>query len=252
MHRHFATELPQSRTGWPLPLARVLASLGPEQHHAVLGVLRTAVDLKCAVLVEARVMDESLQHHRRTWRKLQALVQAIGLRSQPNAPRTSTAIVPLHGANPNKLDHQDVCRTAKDPSVWLGNCCEATGIWALRPGLPVPSGQWVPTVLHAVKAKVMSTLLSQRAVPLHRTLRGHVSPKMADVFWLSCSAVRDDEPPPPTAAEQCTWRHCLMWRITIHQLRALPETSTPPLTSGKLAPCTCWSVPRGRGADPAE
>ena len=91
----------------------------------------------------------------------------------------------------------------------------------------MPSGQWVPTVLHAVKAKVMSTLLSQRAVPLHRTLRGHVSPKMADVFWLSCSAVRDDEPPPPTAAEQGTWRHCLMWRITIHQLRALPETSTP-------------------------
>ena len=50
MHLHFATELPQSRTGWPLPLTRVLASLGPEQHNAVLGVLRTAVDLKCAVL----------------------------------------------------------------------------------------------------------------------------------------------------------------------------------------------------------
>ena len=49
---------------------------------------------------------------------------------------------------------------------------------------------------------------------------------MADVFWLSCSATLDDAPPPPSAsAEHGTWRDCLMWRITIHQLRALPGSS---------------------------
>ena len=223
---HFTTELPLARAGWPLPLTRVLACLAPEQHNAVLGVLRTAVDLKCAALSGRGLDEQSLKHHWRTWRKLQALVQAISLRNRPDAPRASTAIAPLHWANPCELDHQDICRTATGPSVWLGNCCEATGIWVLRPGLPVPPAQWIPTVLHAVKARLMATLLSQRAVPLNRMLRGHVSPKMADVFWLSCSATLDDAPPPPSAsAEHGTWRHCLMWRITIHQLRALPGSS---------------------------
>ena len=195
---HFTTELPLARAGWPLPLTRVLACLAPEQHNAVLGVLRTAVDLKCAAL-SGHVLDEKpLQHHRRNWRKLRGLVQAISSRNRPDAPRASTATVPVHWGNPCELDHQDICRTATGPSVWLGNCCEATGIWVLRPGLPVPPAQWIPTVLHAVKARLMATLLSQRAVPLNRMLRGHVSPKMADVFWLSCSATPDDAPPPPS------------------------------------------------------
>ncbi len=44
MRLHFTTELPRARAGWPLPLTRALACLGPEQHNAVLGMLRTAVD----------------------------------------------------------------------------------------------------------------------------------------------------------------------------------------------------------------
>jgi len=62
---HFTRELPLAKPAWPLPLVQVLACLAPEQHNAVLGVLRTAVDLKCAAL-SGRVLDEkSLQHHRR-------------------------------------------------------------------------------------------------------------------------------------------------------------------------------------------
>ena len=117
---------------------RVLACLAPEQHNAVLGVLRTAVDLKCAALCGPVLDERPLQHHRRNWRKLRGLVQAISSRNRPDAPRASTATVPLHWGNPCELDHQDICRTATGPSVWLGNCCEATGIWVLRPGLPVP------------------------------------------------------------------------------------------------------------------
>ena len=58
----------------------------------------------------------------------------------------------------------------------MGDCCHATGIWTMRPGLAVPAEGWVATLLHALKARLMSTLLSQRAVPLHRALRGYTSP----------------------------------------------------------------------------
>ena len=223
---HFTRELPLAKPAWPLPLVQVLACLAPEQYNAVLGALRTAVDLKCAALSGRCLDDKPLLHQKRNWRKLRALVEAISSQNRSDAPRASTATVPLHWGNPCELDHQDICRTATGPSVWLGNCCEATGIWVLRPGLPVPPAQWIPTVLHAVKARLMATLLSQRAVPFNRMLRGQVTPKMADVFWLSCSATPDDaQLPPGASAEHGTWRHCLMWRITIHQLRALPGSS---------------------------
>ena len=68
---HFTTELPLARAEWPLPLTRVLACLAPEQHNAVLGALRTAVDLKCAAPSGRSLDEQSLKHHLRTWRKLQ-------------------------------------------------------------------------------------------------------------------------------------------------------------------------------------
>ena len=142
---HFTTELPLARDAWPLPLVQVLACLAPEQYNAVLGALRTAVDLKCAALNGPGLDQKQLQHHQRNWRKLRGLFQAISSRNRPDAPRASTATVPLHWGNPCELDHQDICRTATGPSVWLGTCCEATGIWVLRPGLPVPLAQWIPT-----------------------------------------------------------------------------------------------------------
>ena len=73
----------------------------------------------------------------------------------------------------------------------------------------------------------MVNLMSQRAVPLHRTLRGHVSPKMPDAFWLSRSAVQGDVLPGTAATDLGTCRHCMMWRITIHQLLALSASSAP-------------------------
>ena len=50
---------------------------------------------------------------------------------------------------------------------------------------------------------------------------------MADVFWLSRSAIRGDAVPPVSATDPGTWRHCLLWRITVHHLRALSTSSTP-------------------------
>ena len=102
------------------------------------------------------------------------------------------------------------CRAATDPAAWLGDCRHATGIWAVCPGLPVPAEGWVVTLLHALKARLMSTLFSQRAIPLHRALRGRVSPKMATALWLSRPAVREDVVPAGSATDPGTWRHCLM------------------------------------------
>ncbi|MFM7988041.1 MAG: hypothetical protein ACKPKO_52880, partial [Candidatus Fonsibacter sp.] len=51
------------------------------------------------------------------------------------------------------------------------------------------------------------------------TLRGYVSRDSANVFEVRCSAA--DKLP-----HHSTWRHCVMWRIALPGLRALPETST--------------------------
>ena len=97
----------------------------------------------------------------------------------------------------------------------------------MRPGAAVPEETWAGALFHAMKARLIANLLSQRAVPLHRTLRGHVSPKMPDAFWLSRSAVQADVLPSTAATDPGTWRHCLMRRITVHQLIALNASSAP-------------------------
>ena len=70
-------------------------------------------------------------------------------------------------------------------------CEDGSGIWVLRPTLQVPSGNWIATVLHAVKGRILNNKLSQRAVPPRRMLRGHVSPKMADLFLGQLFGVGD-------------------------------------------------------------
>ena len=251
----FASPLPATREGWPLPLARVLACLPAVQSNAVVDVLRVAVDVKCNSLADAggQDSDPALKRHKRTWTKIQALVQAIeqsrqmrGDDEQSNEAPPSTRIIPLHWSTPESLPATDCCRVDMDPGMWLAQGCEAeSGIWVLRPGLPIPPDSWVPAVLHAVKGRLLNTLLAQRAVPQHRMLRGHVSSKMATVFWVSCSAATREQP--QAAGEEGTWRHCLMWRITIHQLRALPENSSP---ADVWQAGTSWSVRLARVAGP--
>ena len=97
----------------------------------------------------------------------------------------------------------------------------------MRPGLPVPEEGWVATVLHTMKARLIANLLPQRPVPLHRTLRGHISPKRANAFWLSRAAVRGDVLPASAATDPGTWRHHLMWWIIVHRLRALGAFTAP-------------------------
>ena len=116
---------------------------------------------------------------------LQALVGAVGRRQGCEAIRSATTILPIHWASPEELPAEDPCRAATDPAAWLGECCHTTGIWPVGPGLPVPAEGWVVTLLHALKARLTSTLLSQRAVPLHRALRGHISPKMTHAAGLA-------------------------------------------------------------------
>ena len=83
------------------------------------------------------------------------------------------------------------------------------------------------TVLHAMKARLIALLLAQRPLPLNRILRGHISPKMANGFWRSRSAARGDTLPASAATDPGTWRHRLMWRITVHRLRALGARTAP-------------------------
>ncbi len=66
-------------------------------------------------------------------------------------------------------------------------------------------------------------MLAQQSVRPGRTFRGNFDPKMADLFWVNASASTAEL----AQRDQGAWRHCLVWLITVHQLRALPaDTST--------------------------
>ena len=226
-HLHFASPLPAVRQGWPLPLATILECLPAEQRSMVVGVLREVVDLKCNILRRAAVASD---HHAsevqkrsiRVWNRLQALVNAIALTRKTDTQ--STTILPQFWSKPCELPENDSCNIHLAPGPWLAHCCaHGCGIWVLRPGLKIPEATWVATVVHALKAKLLTSLVAQRAVPRHRMMRGHISPKMSNVFWVSCSAGITELP--QADAADSTWRFCMMWRISIHQLRALPAES---------------------------
>ena len=136
------------------------------------------------------------------------------------------------GGSPGGLPAEDPCQAATDPAAWIGDCCCSGAIWTMRPGLVVPAGSWVAAVLHAAKTRLLGSLLSQKPVPLHRTLRGHISPKRPNGLWLSRSAVRGEVLPASTGPG--TWRHCLMWRITGHRLRGLSATPAGVWQAGTL------------------
>lgn len=221
----FTSPLPETREGWPLPFPTALGCVDRTHGEMILCGLRDCVDHKCSLL-DTSCHDEAVKRPRRTWRKLQGLVNALRLNQmevgQADRP-PSTRILALHWTNPKDLAASDCCREGSDPGRWLTDSCDPrSGIWMLRPGLPVPAADWKPTVLHALKARLLNELLNQTAVPAHRVLRGNVSTKMPDGFWFSCSAAEV-----PHMTDQGTWRHCLMWRITIHQLRSLPDQTTP-------------------------
>ena len=50
---------------------------------------------------------------------------------------------------------------------------------------------------------------------------------MVNGLWLSRSAVRGGTLPASAATSPGTWRHYLMWRITVHRLRALGAFTAP-------------------------
>ena len=102
------------------------------------------------------------------------LVRAIGRHRSHKPNPSATTILPVHWADPADLTEEDPCRSANDPAVWIGDCCHTVGIWTMCPGTAVPEEKWAGALLHAMQARLMANLLSQRAVPLHRTQRGHV------------------------------------------------------------------------------
>ena len=144
--------------------------------------------VECRMVDTAVSTDDAMKHQRLIWRKLHALVGAIGRHRSHKPNRSATTILPVHWADPADLTGEDPCRSANDPTVWVGDCCHTNGIWTMRPRTAVPEETWAGALLHATKARLMANLLSQRAVPLHRTLHGNVSPKMPYAFWLSRSA----------------------------------------------------------------
>ena len=116
-----------------------------------------------------------------------------------------------------------MCRLAVDdpgrpscPGIKVGECCHTTGIWRFpRRGV---GGDSAPR--------------NERPTA-DRILRGHVSPKMANGFWRSRSAAQGNTSiPASAAADPGTWRHHLIWRITIHRLR-IPRRARRP--GGHLA-----------------
>ncbi|MFM7977891.1 MAG: hypothetical protein ACKPKO_01135, partial [Candidatus Fonsibacter sp.] len=131
-------------------------------------------------------------------------------------------IIPLNLTLPDNISKADCCRLCKHPGPWLPYACaDKSGIWALRPGLLAPSDNWIATKLHAVQGQILNNILAQRVLSPNRTLRGCVSRDAADLFRVRCSAASE-----LPHQDHGTWRQCLMWRITVTNSGALPDTNT--------------------------
>ena len=239
--------VPCTREGWPLPFVAALECLEAAQRSAVLFMMSKAVLLKCSMLDSTPVTTvPALKSHKRNWQKLRALLHTMEESSRGRPTTASTMMLPLVWANPQDLPSTDSCVTHTSPGVWLNQCCVDGGVWNMRPDLDVPAATWVPAVLHTLKARVLTSIVTQRAVSPHRMLRGHINPKMANVFWVSCSAITGEVPQGAPGHEE-TWRHCLIWKIGIHQLRSLPAdcSATAVWQAGTVH--VLESAPRTRG-----
>ena len=212
---------PPTREGWPLPFRAALACLDDDQRSVVLFVMGRAVIHKCSILDTIPSTSNALKAHKRPWRKLQALLQTMDVSSRGCPTTFSTKLLPLEWANPKDLPSIDSCVAHRSPGAWMNQCCADGGIWNIRPDLEVPAGMWVPAVLHILKARVLASIAAQRAVSPHRMLRGHINPKMPNVFWVSCSAITVDDPQGASGHAE-TWCHCLIWKIGIHRRCSLP------------------------------
>jgi len=219
----FEASLPRTRPGWPLPLLRLLHCLRDDHMTWVLSILTNVVELKWQLLhSDNRPPDEAVKRHRRVWAKVHALIRSLAQVRPGSDPSTSsTSILPLVWGELQELPCTDICVVSMSPSAWLNQCCADGGVWNLRPSTVIPAQTWVPSVLHALKARILISLVAQHAVSPHRMLRGHVNPNMANVFWISCSAMPQDVPH-AVPGHASTWHHCLIWRISVQKLHSLP------------------------------
>jgi hypothetical protein len=199
------SSFPPTREGWPLPFRAALACFDDDQRSVVLFMMGRAVIHKCRILDTIPSTSNALKAHKRPWRKLQALLQTMDVSSRGCPTTFSTKLLPLEWANPEDLPRTDSCVAHTSPGVWMNQCCADGGIWNTRPDLEVPAGIWVPAVLHILKARVLASIAAQRAVSPHRMLRGHINPKMPNVFWVSCSAITVEDPQGASGHAE-TWR----------------------------------------------
>ena len=204
----FEAPIPRARPGWPLPLVRLLSCLRADHMNWVLSVLVYAVEMKWTLLANAAgPPDEPVKRQRRVWSKVHALTRSL-VQVRPGAPTASTSILPLVWGEPEELRCTDSCFVSESPSEWLNRCCADGGVWNLRASTLIPAQAWIPTVLHALKARILISLVAQHAVSPHRMLRGHVNPKLANVFWVSGSASPQDAPQ-AAFGRAWAWHHCL-------------------------------------------
>ena len=120
-----------------MPLPQYLRCRQPSVHDGFLVMWTHSVDAMCRALGTAVAEDEAAQHHKREWRKLQALINAIGRVQGKEPTRRCITILPAHRAHPEELTAADPCRAATDPTAWLGASGRTSVMWTIRPGLVV-------------------------------------------------------------------------------------------------------------------
>ena len=98
----FARPLTAAPPGCPLPLMQFMACLVPSSSSRVLGMLANAVEATRRMAGTAVGEGEPAKRQKRTWRKLQALIGAVGRRQGCDPIRSATAILPAHWANPGE------------------------------------------------------------------------------------------------------------------------------------------------------